>query len=867
MSNPFDDPPVSVPVSVSAPPRRQNINLASRKAHSVKREDPIWEARHIEWPLPSTLPSQSYPQDTNTTTSSNANTTASDKANLNAGYLGGLVGKFIGQTPNEKESMDFQSNMNAHGQHGHSHGHGASRALKAPRSRCTVASNGWVVSLVESGNVSSPNHVRLLSRWNVRRNTHQCLLVPNTSSAGDGDKSKSNSTGAASSSHSHSHSATHSSSVALKRGRIAHVFLDPTGCHCLLSGTNGDLFYSHSSSKAVWKLKGFGLNADGTGNFIPGKPWRDISASLPRSGSSADFSVLPSNKDSGVQLGLTPGCYITSVGWNSMGSERATKTILLGSSFGEIYEYEIVADVEDEKSKLGSGLTSGSYDNDNCLPSLMVRLNESESGTGTGTGSGVVSGLHFSMDEGNASSSTSTGASGAGVAVLAATSGVNKQTRLHSYLSLGGDKDQSTSKITSATENLRRAFSSDENVSRKSFMELPGQINWADLKVCNGSFAMRTETGIYYGTIDNSNSRNVPWNKRGNGIIDAGMLTYETASIPISIAITPHHFITLLDTNEVRFINRVAKKTIQKDRVDWVSMAHPPGATRSGLDDGLFNGVGQLIMDVRRPDQVWLRKSRSLVHMSSTREDRDVWKFSLLSCLKGTASNSFAAPHVSMRRSVGDDKYMDAEFAHTKSLCTNNAQKAVVTAARAEFHLSHGRVELAAKYMAQCPPSLVPFAETALRLALPPLGIKDTVQRPKGESSAAKEALEGGNIGLISYLTDKLRSAKSRNDGVACTMIGAWLVELYLHEREHNGSNIQLDGGELHARNKDGNNAIMQQFLNNNTYNMDAKTILRILCSHDVAASECSAYAASSGDIGTAINAALCNADYMVSRQ
>jgi hypothetical protein len=252
--------------------------------------------------------------------------------------------------------------------------------------------------------------------------------------------------------------------------------------------------------------------------------------------------------------------------------------------------------------------------------------------------------------------------------------------------------------------------------------------------------------------------------------------------------------------------------------------------------------------------------------MSSTREDRDVWKFSLAACLKGnTAHGTFAAPHhASIRRMNNDDKYMDVEFEHTKSLCTNNAQKAVVTAARAEFHLSQGRIELAAKYMAQCPPSLVPFAETAIRLALPSLGVKET--RPKGESKVAKEVLKAGNAGLISYLTDKLRSAKARNDSVACTMIGAWLVELYLHEREHStGPSIQLEKGELQAQNMNGSHAMMQQFLSNNTYNMDAKTILGILCSHDVAASECSAYASSSGDIGTAINAALCNADYMVS--
>ena len=45
---------------------------------------------------------------------------------------------------------------------------------------------------------------------------------------------------------------------------------------------------------------------------------------------------------------------------------------------------------------------------------------------------------------------------------------------------------------------------------------------------------------------------------------------------------------------------------------------------------------------------------------------------------------------------------------------------------------------------------------------------------------------------------------------------------------------------------------------------MDAKTILRILCSHNVAALECSVDAASAGDIVTALNAALCNENYMV---
>lgn len=653
-----------------------------QKIQNSEREDPIFEARHIEWPLPSVLPA--FPEEQLTTA-------PTDKS----GVLGGFVGKFMtGQNQTEKDTFDPKLAGN--------------RPLKAPRLHCTAAANGLIVSVIECGSVSSSNHLRLLSRWNVRRNTHEWLLVPNTV---------------------HGPSNSTSSTSTAKKGRIAHVFLDPTGSHALLSGANGDLYYSHTSGKSVRKLKGFGLNTDGSGSFRPGKAWREVTS----------LKTGSSQKESAVQLGLTPGCYITSVAWHPNGTERASSTILLGSSFGEIYQYEIEAD-DDE------GSTSGNSEEK--LPSLMVRLNESESGTGTGTSSGIVSGLHFSLGEDENSGSV----------VLAATSGVNKQTRLHSYLSTG-----KSDRYDGNSSKLQNVFSSGDNKSTRSFFELPGSINYAHLHVYDTCFALRTETGIYHGTIDQSNGRNVPWNKRGNGIVDAGMFMYEGSSLPISIAITPYHFITLCDSNEVRFINRVAKKTIQKERLDWVAMAQASGSNIHS-DSGILSGQSELIMDVRRPDQVWLRKSRSLIHISSTREDRDVWKFSLDACLKGTSSGAFTTPHASMRR-LNDDKFMDSEFEHTKSLCSNGIQKAVVNAARAEFHLSHGRIELAAKYMAQCPPTLKPFAETAIRLALPAIGIKD--KKAIGESNLAKEALKGGNAGLIAYLSDKMRSAKARNDEVA----------------------------------------------------------------------------------------------------
>lgn len=72
-------------------------------------------------------------------------------------------------------------------------------------------------------------------------------------------------------------------------------------------------------------------------------------------------------------------------------------------------------------------------------------------------------------------------------------------------------------------------------------------------------------------------------------------------------------------------------------------------------------------------------------------------------------------------------------------------------------------------------------------------------------------------------------------------MIGAWLTELYLHERNTSPGAKQS----------------LTHFLSQNVHTMDAKTIMKILTSHDVSATDCAAYAAVSGDIATAVNAAL----------
>jgi hypothetical protein len=159
--------------------------------------------------------------------------------------------------------------------------------------------------------------------------------------------------------------------------------------------------------------------------------------------------------------------------------------------------------------------------------------------------------------------------------------------------------------------------------------------------VCHFAF----HSGIYYGTL-----ATVPIMGRNviGSTFDAGMLTYESltkeekgsgkgmlSTTPLSLGLTRHHFITLSSVNDVKFVNCVAKKIIQEQRVDWVSVS---SAAENDLQYGSFReglrALAELITDVRRPDQIWLRKGRCLVHISSNYEERDEWKYSLERCIE-----------------------------------------------------------------------------------------------------------------------------------------------------------------------------------------------------------------------------------------
>jgi hypothetical protein len=672
-------------------------------------------------------------------------------------------------------------------------------------------------------------------------------------------------------------------------GRIEHAFADPTGSHVLLSAQNGEAYYLHSSQKVPVRLPGFGDTAPGGGSAL---------ASLTHTGVSASAAALEGRPAASVQQGLSPRSRVTSVAWDKeRGTEGSTKKILLGTSLGEIYEHSLHgpnADGSPASDPDGAGGSGASP----ALPLLLHRMHgDAESGPPA-----AVTGIHLEKLR-------------TGLLALVATSGRHQRTRFSTFYSPHGAAASLSSLFcqpsqgggggssSSSTGRQQQQQQHKQRQQQTTLTELPGSVDFADLRVCNDSFALRTATGVYYGRID----RNFTPLSGSSAIVDSGILPYDSllsplplsaaggvgaraaplvsmpasALVPISVAVTPHHIIVLTDANELRFVSRVALKVVQRERLEALGSVGDDGSAAPG------GGGGELLMDIRRPDQVWLRRGRALVHISSSQEDRDVWKFTLQKCLglpsavggggvAATVGSRAGAATAAAARAAAlfsgtsspplseEEKAVESLFEQAKALCSNSQQKAVVSAVRAEYHLQRGRAELAAKYLAQCPPRLAPFADAAVRLALPKLGVGARGgggDDGDGLSPAARASLEASNLPLIAYLSDKMRVSAMNDDKMASTMIGAWLTELYLHERgERVGSAAALGDAGGNGTVKDveaQHRALLARFLNSHVNHMDAKTIMKILTSHDVGAGECAVYAARSGDISTAVNAAL----------
>ncbi len=140
----------------------------------------------------------------------------------------------------------------------------------------------------------------------------------------------------------------------------------------------------------------------------------------------------------------------------------------------------------------------------------------------------------------------------------------------------------------------------------------------------------------------------------------------------------------------------------------------------------------------------------------------------------------------------------------------------------------------------------MPFADTAVRLLLPMIGgdsNSDGAVSPRNNSHKANGALSTSNLALITFLTEKMKAAKSNHDSVVCTILGTWLTELHLQEREiREEQNVRQQKRTGLCQPAAANKALLHQFLSSFVRDMDAKSIIKVLASHDISAGECAGF-------------------------
>jgi Pep3/Vps18/deep orange family len=619
----------SVSTSVRSLNNKTHHQHRSLPQQQLFQEPAIWTTRSVDWPIALHLPGTTFTRlvkasraagqhygivqrslaasqpKTAAAAAAGASTSAgedtksdvSDANNNGGSYFTGFMSRVL-HNANAPHASDGGSGGGSSGPAG-TEDWTASVPLRAPR--CVAAANGWIVAAAECPYHNSSHHnLRVVSRWNVRRSNVAAgmdwvALPPpvDVDSTNAGSSSNSNTT------------------------KIVHVFVDPTGCHTFLSAANGEAYYIHSSQpKQPYKLAGFGRNADGS--------WPNTLTGIP---AGAIKSAKPQPVPLQAQKGLSANSHVTAIAWDKdRGTEGSTKSILLGTSAGEIYEYCLTAPTAAEVYHLTIP-----------PPVLLRKLYSPSAGDPPEVVGAAVSGLYLERVR-------------TGVVVLLCTSGKRKRTRLYTFAS--------TAAAATQQQDWSQVFATD---GPHSLQELPGSVEFADLKVTSDlCFGLRTQAGIYYGTLDRS-LLSASGGGGTNLIVDSGLLPYEitnrnsstsSSGAVVSLALTPHHIVTLTEDSKVSFINRVAQKGIQTERLD---IADDSSNILSGVGD-----VGELLMDVRRPDQIWLRKGRSLIHISSSsQEDRDVWKYTLQKCL--------AMPD--------DVKAQEGLFEQAKTLCTNAAQK------------------------------------------------------------------------------------------------------------------------------------------------------------------------------------------------
>jgi len=317
-----------------------------------------------------------------------------------------------------------------------------------------------------------------------------------------------------------------------KADDISRLFLDPHGHHLLICMRLGDVYYLHSRSQRPKRLSSW--NRQGKGGTVEAVAFDKHQV-----------------------------------------SENLSKSVLVGTSDGEIYEAVLDSSGKDRPLML--------------LYTLEERVK--------------ICALHLVVDPGGSGNPE-----GQRIFVLAATA---SPTRLYSFL--GGP-------------TLEALFADCREQGRENFSEL-GSSPLAELHCFtpqsqgqgHSLFALLTERGIYHGSLQFSSTQQFSTEV----IVEPRLMPYGEGamgqSVPLSLNISEFHFL-LLYHDSLRVLSRISGELVQT--LPLKPTQQVIGLVRDVARDG--SGAG-----------LWLYSERCLYQVNIHDEGRDVWRLYLNKALAG----------------------------------------------------------------------------------------------------------------------------------------------------------------------------------------------------------------------------------------
>mmetsp|Transcript_13019 Transcript_13019/g.19636 ORF Transcript_13019/g.19636 Transcript_13019/m.19636 type:complete len:1090 (-) Transcript_13019:185-3454(-) len=506
---------------------------------------------------------------------------------------------------------------------------------------------------------------------------------------------------------------------------IHDIFIDCTAHHVIVSLKNGDAYYLHSRSSKARKLS---------------------------------------------KLNGSVECVAFD---RTRATEASTKSLLVGTSTGRVYELVIESSGKERVCQLVHQL-----ENPHPIASIYFE-NYAIHSTAQPPGS-----TGAQEDEG-----------GNRIFVILSTS---SPTRLYHFI--GGP-------------SFQQLFQDYKTTGSSSFTELPGTIDCASLHCYSKrhpelvqAYALVTQMGLYHGSILLSTS--APQTSADNVLMEAGLMPYippqgvSSRMLPTSVVVTEFHFL-LLYPHAMVCLSRITGEVQQEDNLLLV--------LSSGV--GLGEDSGEPVSLIKDPvkNALWLVTTTSIFQITTKSENRNVWSMYLAKAVQG-----------------GDPRLFDT--AH--QFCRKEEQRRSVHRAQAAYYLSKGNPERAATHFAV---TGIPFEEVVLLLlsskgtasapVMPHLSID---QSPSSFSLLLDigeiEVSDSTAVSLRVYLQEKLRMLPAGSKSQR-TMIATWLCEVYLHTL---AVDRDREGG-VAGESKTGR--MFKDFLRNNRGTLDTATTISLLVS------------------------------------